>query len=279
MSAFPLRKEVEYPSSDGKPMAETDVHRDEMVYVIEGLRSHFRDVPDVYVSGNILLYYVKGNPRSSVSPDGLVAKGLSHAKERRDVYKVWEEGRPPSWVIEVTSRSTRLEDLDRKKSLYQRLGIEEYFLYDPRSEYLDPPLQGYRLSGGRYQPISPEPDGSLVSQVLDMVLSWDESGLQLVDAQTGEALLSYSEQREARELEAAARQAAEAARQVAEAACQAAEGRAAEESVAREVAEAAREVAEAAREVAEERAAQEAAARRALEEELARLRLDLERGK
>ena len=69
---------------------------------------------------------------------------------------------------------------------HQRLGIEEYFLYDPRNEYLDPPLQGYRLSGGRYQPISPEPDGSLVSQVLDMVLSWDESGLQLIDARTGD---------------------------------------------------------------------------------------------
>lgn len=265
MSAFPLRNEVEYPSSDGKPMAETDIHRDEMVYVIEGLRSHFRDAPDVYVSGNILLYYIEGDPRSSVSPDVLVAKGLSHAKERRDVYKLWEEGQSPSWVIEVTSRSTRLEDLERKKSLYQRLGIEEYFLYDPRNEYLDPPLQGYRLSGGRYQPISPEPNGSLVSQVLDMVLSWDESGLQLVDARTGEALLSYSEQREARESEAAARRTAEAARQ-------AADERAAEESAARQVAEAARDA-------AEERAAQEAAARQALEEELARLYRELERGK
>lgn len=244
MSAFPLRNEVEYPSSDGKPMAETDLHRDEMVYVIEGLRSHFRDAPDVYVSGNILLYYIEGDPRSSVSPDVLVAKGLSHAKERRDIYKVWEEGRPPSWVMEVTSRSTRLEDLDRKKGLYQRLGIEEYFLYDPRKEYLDPPLQGYRLSGGRYQPISPEPDGSLVSQVLNMVLSWDESGLQLIDARTGEVLLSPAEEREA--------------------------GESAEERAAQEAA---------ARKTAEERLAQEAEKRQALEEELARLRRELDAGR
>ncbi len=249
MSAFPLRNEVEYPSSDGKPMAETDIHRDEMVYVIEGLRSHFRDAPDVYVSGNILLYYIEGDPRSSVSPDGLVAKGLSHAKERRDIYKVWEEGRPPCWVIEVTSRKTRLEDLNRKKSLYERLGIEEYFLYDPREEYLDPPLQGYRLSGGRYQPISPEPDGSLVSRVLGMVLSWDDSGLCLIDARTGETLLSPAEEKAARE---------------------AAEERAVEEAEKRRAAEMALRA-------AEERADREAASRRAAEEELARLRLEMGR--
>ena len=234
MSAFPLKREVEYPSSDGKPMAETDLHRDEMVYVIEGLRLHFRNEPDVYVSGNILLYYVKGDPTSSVSPDGLVAKGLPHAKERRDVYKVWEEGRPPSWVIEVTSRKTRLVDLNRKKELYERLGIEEYFLYDPREEYLDPPLQGYRLAQGRYQAVAPEADGALFSRVLNMFLTWNEAGLRLIDARTGEVVLTRSEEREA--FEAALRE-------------------------------------------AQGRLAQEARERQALEEEVARLRLELERSR
>ena len=75
MAAFPLEREVEYPSSDGKPMAETDLHREEMMYVIGALGEHFRSEPDVYVSGNLLLYFVEGDPSRSVSPDALVTRG------------------------------------------------------------------------------------------------------------------------------------------------------------------------------------------------------------
>jgi Uma2 family endonuclease len=194
MSAIPLKREVEYPSSDGKPMAETDLHRDEMFYVIEALKNYFRAEPDVYVSGNILLYYVEGDPRYSISPDALVTRGLSHAKEQRDIYKLWEEGQPPCWVMEVTSKKTRMEDLHKKRSLYKQLGVEEYFLFDPRAEYLDPPLQGYRLAGGDYQPLAPEPDGSLVSPVLGLSFRLDDQDcLQIVESKTGQVLLRPEE--------------------------------------------------------------------------------------
>jgi Uma2 family endonuclease len=199
MAAIPLKREVEYPSSDGKPMAETDLHREEMMYVIGALGEHFRAEPDVYVSGNLLLYFVEGDPTRSVSPDALVVRGLSHAKELRDTYKVWEEGRAPSWVIEVTSKTTRLEDLNRKKSLYERLGVEEYFLFDPRAEYLDPPLQGFRLVAGRYEPIVLEADGALASRVLGLVFRREGERLRMSDARTGESLLRREEiEREAK---------------------------------------------------------------------------------
>ncbi|HEX2223406.1 MAG TPA: Uma2 family endonuclease [Thermoanaerobaculia bacterium] len=208
MSAFPLEGEVEYPSSDGKPMAETDLHRKEMVYVTEALAAHFRDSPDVYVSGNILLYYVEGDPRSSISPDALVTRGLAHAKEERDVYKVWEEGEPPCWVMEVTSKKTRTEDLTRKRKLYKQLGVEEYFLFDPRAEYLNPPLQGFRLGGRDYRPITPEPDGSIFSPALGLGFRVGDQGrLQIQDPKTGTVLLRPEE------LEAARRAAMEQARQ------------------------------------------------------------------
>jgi Uma2 family endonuclease len=206
MSAIPLgrplkSREVEYPSSDGKPMAETDLHRDEMIYVIEALQEHFRDVPDVYVSGNLLLYYVEGEPRYSISPDALVAKGLADAKSRRDIYKVWEEGRSPCFVMEVTSRSTRQEDLRKKKDLYRQLGVDEYFLFDPREEYLEPPLQGFRLvngPGGEYRPLPTREDGSLLSPVLGVLFRREGEGLRLVHARTGEPYLRASENVEAR---------------------------------------------------------------------------------
>ena len=70
-SRRPPRK-VAYPTSDGKPMAETDDHRYLLVDLIETQKIHFESVPNVYVSGNLLMYYVRGNPRKHISPDVFV---------------------------------------------------------------------------------------------------------------------------------------------------------------------------------------------------------------
>lgn len=103
-------------------------------------------------------------------------------------------------MIEITSKKTRLEDLNRKKSLYERLGVEEYFLFDPRAEYLDPPLQGFRLVSGRYGPVALEPDGSLVSRVLGLVFRREGERLRMSDARTRKILLRREEiEREAKE--------------------------------------------------------------------------------
>src|SRR5438094_770635 len=92
---------VHYPESDGKPMAESDLHRKEMTRLIETLDDFFAAGADVYVSGNLLLYYEEGNPRASVAPDVFVVRGVP--KRDRPIYKLWEEGAPPTVVIEVTS--------------------------------------------------------------------------------------------------------------------------------------------------------------------------------
>ncbi len=253
MSAFPLQRDVEYPESDGQPMAETDLHRDEMFDLIEGLALRYLNVPDIYVSGNLFFYYVQGDPRAVVAPDVFLVRGVP--KMKRGTYKLWEEGRVPSLVIEVTSDSTKDEDLDKKKSVYRRLGVEEYFLHDPCQNYLSPPLQGYRLVNGRYQPLSPRPDGSLRSRITGLDLHVEGQKLRLVDAVTNKPLPWGEELTAALNRETAARELAEerASR--------------AEERANREAA---------ARELAEERANREAAARQSLEEELNRLRREIE---
>lgn len=188
MNAIPLqRDDVYYPESDGQPMAETDLHRDEMVDPIHALKRRYRDAPDVYVTGNLFFYYVQGDPRAVVAPDLFLVKGV--AKERRRTYKLWEEGRVPSLVIEITSDSTRHEDLSKKKLCYERLGIEEYFLHDPYQDYLRPALQGFRLIDGRYQRIEPEIGGSLRSRSTDLLLRVEGFRLRLVDAVSGRPLL------------------------------------------------------------------------------------------
>ncbi len=204
MNATPLqRDDVYYPESDGRPM-ESDLHRDEMYDLIHALRRRYRDVPDVYVTGNLFFYYVKGDPRSVVAPDVFLVHGV--AKRKRRTYKLWEEGRVPSLVIELTSDNTRDEDVSKKKLCYERLGTEEYFLHDPYGDYLDPTLQGYRLAKGRYRPIEPEADGSLRSLTTGLILEVEGYRLRLVDAVTGERLLWDDELDE--KVEAAERRAA-----------------------------------------------------------------------
>ena len=82
--------------------------------------------------------------------------GLPREKRRPqpcDTYLLWNEPKGPDFVLEVTSPSTRRADERRKRDVYASLGVSEYFLYDPRAEYLTPPLQGYRLQEGKYRPL------------------------------------------------------------------------------------------------------------------------------
>ncbi len=114
MNAIPLqRDDVYYPECDDEPMAETEFHLEETIYLIEALKDRFRDAQDVYVGGDMFLYYVQGAPKHVVAPDVFVVLGIP--KRKRRIYKLWEEGRPPSLVIEVTSEDTRKKDLGSKK--------------------------------------------------------------------------------------------------------------------------------------------------------------------
>lgn len=195
MTAIPLRHDIHYPESDGKPMGETEVHIREIMYIFQALDEHLRDVPDVYVGGDLLVYYIPGDPKSVVVPDNFVARGVPRGERR--IYKIWEEGQPPCLVVEVTSASSRKEDLVDKKDLYERLGVEEYILHDPLGEYLKPPLQGFRLVNGRYQPMFSEPDGSLRSQTTGVTFRREGQRLRLLDSATGKPILSNEEVREA----------------------------------------------------------------------------------
>ncbi len=185
MAAIPLQRDIHYPESDGEPMAETEIHLDVTIDLIQGLRRRYRDDANVYVVGDMFLYYVQGDPRSVVSPDVFLVHGVPKTPRRR-IYKLWEEGKAPSLVIEVTSDSTRDEDVRKKKAIYESLGIEEYFLFDPLGDYLKPRLQGYRLAGGRYQRLPADPDGALRSLTTGLILQPEGPGLRLVDAETGE---------------------------------------------------------------------------------------------
>lgn len=66
---------IEYPSTDGEPVAESDFQRDYLLYAVDALQQHFRERQDVYVTGNLLLYYEEGNVGARVAPDVFVVMG------------------------------------------------------------------------------------------------------------------------------------------------------------------------------------------------------------
>jgi Uma2 family endonuclease len=174
-----------YPESDGKPMAETDVHRNWMLWIIEMLQFFFRGM-QVYVSGNLLVYYVRGDSKKRVAPDVFVVK--EWVQKLRRVFKIWEEGKGPSFALEVTSKKTQRQDLGPKKELYAQLGVAEYLLYDPLGEWLKPSLQGFRLVNGIYHPWEPDESGGFVSEQLGITFRLDGSDLALFQTATGERL-------------------------------------------------------------------------------------------
>lgn len=193
------QEELDYPSSDGQPMAETNLHAEVMVDSFFVLERQYVARADVNVGMNLLFYYEKGNSAARFSPDVYVSIGAP--KGPRRVYKIWEEPVPPTFVLEVSSRGTWLEDMGNKQALCAKLGVSEYFLFDPEAEYLNPPLQGFRLHGKRYAVIPPSPDGVVRSETLGLDLRAELPRLRFSKPSTGQALPFHDEIHDALENE------------------------------------------------------------------------------
>ncbi len=237
IASVPTDRAIFYPDADGKPMAVSDLHRRILTRTLQTLDAHFEEQPEVYVSGDILMYYVEGDPRKSVSPDVLVAFGLG--KKDRQTYLVWVEGKSPDFAMEFSSKSTYNKDLTDKMALYASLGIQDYFLYDAEGLFLPSPLMGWTLVDGVYVPVSGDRDGGLHSDVLGLDFHVADVGLGLYDPVVGAWLQTPAESASAR-----AEQEAERA-DTAEARAEAAEARAEQEAAARQQETARAEAAEA----------------------------------
>ena len=185
-----------YPESDGKPMAETERHFRELVKNMSRIETHFAHLRDVYVMGDMMMYYEEGNPRKFISPDIFVAFGIG--KKERRIYKIWEEGKPPDFVLEFASKGTYRNDLTRKVQLYASIGIPEYILYDVDRRYLPTPLMGFRLVDGDYVEIPPLANGGIPSATLGLEFHLLDDTFGIYDPETQKWLKTAAEDAEER---------------------------------------------------------------------------------
>ncbi len=215
-----------YPSEDGKPMAASDYHLRLLIWTLQALEAHFAQNPEVYISGDLMMYYSEGDPRKSISPDVLVCFGIN--PKLRLTYKTWEEGKAPDFVMEFSSKSTYDKDLGEKKDVYASLGIQNYFLYDAEGLYLPSPMMGFTLVDGEYVAISADERGGFRASVLDLDFHIRDGEIAIYDPIAGEWLQTRAERTEI----------AEARTEIAEARAENAEARAEQEANARQNAEA-----------------------------------------
>lgn len=142
------------------------------------------------MSLGITRYYEPGNNQKNVAPDVFVVRGVG--KHQRRMFKIWEEGRAPVVVVEVSSSETREKDLERKKDLYAKLGLKEYFIFDPEYK-LKPPFRAFRLSGDQYVEIAIV-DGRARSVELGLDFVDRGQTLRLFNPQTGRFLPTPEEE-------------------------------------------------------------------------------------
>ncbi|MEH2090252.1 Uma2 family endonuclease [Nostoc sp.] len=193
--------EVFYPSSDGEPLAESYAHLCALLSTLEVLRQYLLDRQATVLS-NQFLYYAQGFPRLRIAPDVMVIFNV--APGGRDNYKIWEEGQVPVVIFEMTSQGTKNQDTGFKKTLYEQLGVMEYWLFDPKGEWIKEQLQGYRLRGEVYEPIT---DSRCDPLQLRLQIEGQLIGFYRED--TGEKLLIPEELAEALKQERLAREQAE----------------------------------------------------------------------
>jgi Uma2 family endonuclease len=200
--------EIFYPSSDGEPLAETSVHVDAIINAVVALRQYL-EAKTAIVLADQFLYYAQGFPKLRVAPDIMVIFDVPPGP--RDNYKIWVEGQVPAVIFEITSEGTRTQDTGFKKTLYEQLGVREYWLFDPKGEWIEERLQGYRWIRDEYEPIT---DGRC--EPLQLRLEIDGQLIAFYQEDTGEKLLAPGDLVQALQQEILARQQAEERAQQAE---------------------------------------------------------------
>lgn len=181
------------------------------------LSERYQDRPDVFVSNAVFLSYDRANGNARVRPDLFLTFGVDAETIRHNLpnYWLWEINKAPDFVMEVASPSTAANDLGPKRNLYQRLGITEYWRFDPTGGNLyGQPIAGDQLQNRQYNPIpitvTPNGHHQAHSPLLNLNFHWNGTAFDVLDPTTGKSLNRLADEIEARQAAEAQRDAAQA---------------------------------------------------------------------
>jgi Uma2 family endonuclease len=128
------REEFFYPETDGLPTAGSTLQFEWIVTFKGGLDALVADREDVFVAGNLFWYPIEGNLKIASAPDAMVVFG--RPKGHRRAYRQWvEDNVAPQFVIEILSHSNSVEEMLEKLHWYEQYGVQEYYLYNPDTNY------------------------------------------------------------------------------------------------------------------------------------------------
>ena len=181
--------------SEAKPIVDSVEQRRTMEYAGVVLRSHFAHRDDVTVGVDLGLYYLPEDEHGGVPigggwqetparyaplvvPDVMVAFGVP-SRRFGGSYQTWNMGKVPDFVLEVASTNTWRQDYGRKRDVYERLGVREYFVYDAREGHRG--LTAWRANAnGVYADVPPAMHEGLGmgirSELVGLVAFVDEAG-------------------------------------------------------------------------------------------------------
>ena len=139
------------------------------------LKARYKDDPTVFVDGGTNICYNPDNLNDRIFPDCYVAFDVeAGAIFAQNGYLTWQVGKAPDFALEIASESTALRDITDKRDIYERIGVKEYWRFDPSGgDYYGASLAGDRLVNGAYEPIQLEinSDGLAIGYSVPLGLS------------------------------------------------------------------------------------------------------------
>lgn len=179
-----------YPETDNKLMGESTFHFEAIAEIVKTLQLFFTSRRDVFIAGDLMIYYEPFPLAKHIAPDVSVFFGVENRGRR--TYRLWEEKLFPQVVFEIASKSTWQEDLGAKVKLYEQLGALEYYIFDPEGIYLIQPLLAFRLKNSEMQGVEIN-DGRIFSPMLGLEIIEANANLRFFNPKTQKFLLTMTE--------------------------------------------------------------------------------------
>lgn len=162
-----------YPYEDDEPMAATGFHGEQIATFYDQLSRYFQINEHIHVGIDNFIYYREDDITKCVAPDVYVVFGVAKYPQRRSFY-TWAEGAVPAAVFEFLSDSTAAQDRHEKVALYLlEMGVAEYFIHQPEMAKAAE-FRGWRRGpSGSIVEISPDAEGGLFSEALNLYFRWE----------------------------------------------------------------------------------------------------------